>query len=458
MQVVKQVFRVTNVKIFNLKRLFLIVLVLVLVYYPFTVYINKKDIKVINSDDNEPDDINISNNKNNNNNEIKIPTGKDGCNIIDTNHKQYTVTLDGVTYPQYLYLSQNKSINYDCLSKSTPVKKIFSWNKFYGERNMGYGDGDSKSFQDKHCPITNCQVIDDKSKLNEAEFVVILVTDSMETMPPKGPRPYRQRWVYANIESPYYHPQSWSHFNGFFNYTADYLTESEFGINYESQKRFLWALNETFNENHDYHAGKTGFVAALISNCGAQNERMNYINELRKYVAVEVHGACGVPCPANVGDCREWVGRKYKFFFAFENSNCKDYITEKFFLMLKYDIIPVVIGGGNYSRFVPKSGYINGLDFKSAKDLGTYLNYLDSNKTAFNSYFKWKKHVNFLDYTVSYAFICEMCIQAHLDHYFEIKKKTIHDFDKYWNKQTQCFNTKVTEIDSVKYYKFDSPT
>jgi alpha-1,3-fucosyltransferase len=98
-----------------------------------------------------------------------------------------------------------------------------------------------------------------------------------------------------------------------------------------------------------------------------------------------VYGTCGVPCTVN--DCREWIALRYKIF-----------------LMLKYDIIPVVIGGGNYSRFVPKSGYINGLDFKSAKDLGTYLNYLDSNKTAFNSYFKWKKHVNFLDYTVSYSY------------------------------------------------------
>ena len=45
-----------------------------------------------------------------------------------------------------------------------------------------------------------------------------------------------------------------------------------------------------------------------------------------------------------------------------------------------------------------------------------------------------------------------MCIQAHLDHYFEIKRKVIDDFDKYWIKTKQCFNTKVTEI---KYYKFD---
>ncbi len=31
-----------------------------------------------------------------------------------------------------------------------------------------------------------------------------------------------------------------------------------------------------------------------------------------------------------------------KFFLAFENSNCSDYITEKLWRSLSYDIIPVV--------------------------------------------------------------------------------------------------------------------
>jgi hypothetical protein len=44
---------------------------------------------------------------------------------------------------------------------------------------------------------------------------------------------------------------------------------------------------------------------------------------------------------------------------------------------------------------VPKSGFINAADYKSPKELANYLNYLDSNKTAYNSYFKWKKHVKF---------------------------------------------------------------
>ena len=376
------------------------------------------------------------------------------CKIY-TDHKQYTVQLDGAQYPQYLYLSQNLSLNYDCLNKSSiSPKKILAWNKFYGEDNMGYGGGAVQPFINKHCPVTNCEVLNDKSKVNESDFVVVLMTDTVDRAPPSY-RPANQRWVYANIESPFYHPQSWSSYNGVFNLTADYLTESEFGINYESQKRFLWAFNKTFNAEHDFHAGKTGFMAALISNCNAQNERLSYINELRKYVSVEVYGSCGVGCPPNV-DCREFVGNKYKYYFAFENSNCKDYITEKFFKMLKYDLIPVVVGGGNYSRFIPKSAYINAMEYESPKDLAKYLTYLDSNKTAFNSYFQWKKHVNFLDYTVEYAFICEMCIQLHLETFTGIKHKVIDDFDTYWNKQSQCTTTTVKEIDSVKYFKFDN--
>lgn len=196
-------------------------------------------------------------------------------------------------------------------------------------------------------------------------------------------------------------------------------------------------------------------MTALISNCNAQNERLTYINELRKYVSVEVHGTCGTPCPANV-DCREYAGNKYKFFFAFENSNCKDYITEKFFLILKYNIIPVVVGGGNYSRFIPKSGYINAMDYPSPYHLAQYLKYLDSNVTAYNSYFKWKKHVNFLDKPVTYAFMCEMCIHLHMETYFGVKHKVINDFNSYWNRQTHCTTTSVSEKDSIKYFKFDN--
>ena len=78
------------------------------------------------------------------------------------------------------------------------------------------------------------------------------------------------------------------------------------------------------------------------------------------------------------------------------------------------------------------------MDYKSPKELSEYLLYLDTNSTAYNSYFMWKKHVTFLDYTVTYAFTCEMCIRLHLETFYGITKKVINDWGTYWNKAAQC--------------------
>ena len=208
-------------------------------------------------------------------------------------------------------------------------------------------------FATNNCPITNCELTNNIKRLNESDFVMVMLTDAVEWKIPdaKFRQSINKRWVSVIIESPV-HAGSFGKFNDLFSYTADYLESSEFGINYESQKRFLWGLNVTFNTSHDYSQGKTGFMSALISNCDARHSRRSeYIRHLKKYINVTVYGSCGIACPRDV-DCREMVGFKYKFYFAYENSFCKDYITEKFFLMLKYDVIVVVFGAGNYSRFV----------------------------------------------------------------------------------------------------------
>lgn len=45
--------------------------------------------------------------------------------------------------------------------------------------------------------------------------------------------------------------------------------------------------------------------------------------------------------------------REYRFYLAFENSNCKEYITEKFFVTaLGHNILPIVMGA---SRFISLS-------------------------------------------------------------------------------------------------------
>ena len=96
-----------------------------------------------------------------------------------------------------------------------------------------------------------------------------------------------------------------------------------------------------YNENvkvrkqeKNYAEGKTRQVAWFVSNCGARNGRLQYAKELQKYISVDIYGACGTKkCPrSQQKNCFDKLSKDYKFYLAFENSNCKDYITEKFFV------------------------------------------------------------------------------------------------------------------------------
>ena len=48
------------------------------------------------------------------------------------------------------------------------------------------------------------------------------------------------------------------------------------------------------------------------------------------------------------------ISKSYKFFLAFENSFCKDYISEKFFRYLSADVVVVARGSNEYKVRVIK--------------------------------------------------------------------------------------------------------
>ena len=118
-----------------------------------------------------------------------------------------------------------------------------------------------------------------------------------------------------------------------------------------------WQKNPSFNGTKNFHVGTKKFAAVLVSNCKGSSGRLELIKKLQEFILVDIFGKCGKPCPKTFtngteGTCRDILGSEYKFFLSFENSICKEYITEKFFSMLPYDIIPIVLGGGDYKYFV----------------------------------------------------------------------------------------------------------
>ena len=46
------------------------------------------------------------------------------------------------------------------------------------------------------------------------------------------------------------------------------------------------------------------------------------------------------------------MSEKYKFYLGFENSVCRDYITEKFWtILVKTTTVPIVFGGTDINRW-----------------------------------------------------------------------------------------------------------
>ena len=88
---------------------------------------------------------------------------------------------------------------------------------------------------------------------------------------------------------------------------------------------------------------------------------------------------------------------KYKFYLAFENGLCQDYVTEKFFHIFnsRYNVIPVVYNGADMASLAPPHSYINVRDYGTVQELADYLQLVNSNDTLFASYFWWRDFYTF---------------------------------------------------------------
>ena len=105
--------------------------------------------------------------------------------------------------------------------------------------------------------------------------------------------------------------------------------------------------------------------------------RENLVKDLSRYIQVDIYGGCGtLKCvKEKENTCNQMMNQTYKFYLSLENSVCqvfqallkyllnffvsKDYVTEKYFKVLPFNVIPIVLNGANMSRIAPPHSYIN---------------------------------------------------------------------------------------------------
>ena len=129
-----------------------------------------------------------------------------------------------------------------------------------------------------------------------------------------------------------------------------------------------------------------------------------------------------------------------KFYLSFENSNCTDYVTEKFGNPLRVFSIPIVNGfRDSYEQLVPGS-FIHVKDFGNAENLARYLDYLLQNETAFMEYHKWRMHMSLdpLENTTYYQDQCKICRRIAQFHENDEKPVTIDDLSTHMKNLQTC--------------------
>eukprot|EP00727_Mastigamoeba_balamuthi_P010251 m51a1_g5849 hypothetical protein (766) ;mRNA; r:327797-331385 len=177
-----------------------------------------------------------------------------------------------------------------------------------------------------------------------------------------------------------------------YDMVASYDLDSDVPLPYYS-----WAEYDVMAKPSPKTAG--AMMAVIISNCGAHNNRLEYIKELQNNgVTVHSFGRClhnkDFPSANDGGhyvNSKNELIKHYKFTAAMENSNCKNYVTEKLFGPFVAGSVPIHMGIKNVHEFSPSNhATISVHDFASPKELAKYLLYLDKNETAYNEYLSWK--------------------------------------------------------------------
>ncbi|CAG0880199.1 unnamed protein product [Darwinula stevensoni] len=263
-----------------------------------------------------------------------------------------------------------------------------------------------RQFLKQQCPVNTCSLTTKKTGPVDAVLFKDHVPRKEDILRPPG-----QLWILYLLECPL-HTQSFSEVTGV-NWTATYRHDSEIVSPYE--KWVYYDSRVKFKtQNRNYAAGKTKKVAWFVSNCYARNKRLEYAKELAKHIDVDIYGSCGtLKCPRrDEKKCFEMLSRNYKFYLAFENSNCVDYITEKFFVNgLMNDVLPIAMGARpeDYERAAPKNSFLHVDNFTSPAELAAHLLKLDQDDSLYNRYFQWKGTGEFIDT----KFFCRLCSMLH---------------------------------------------
>lgn len=274
----------------------------------------------------------------------------------------------------------------------------------------------------KQCPYTNCQFTCDANRIDEADMLLFHEADAKNLIA-SDPK-YVERVLKVRSEHPRAIFTLWNDEANYvterldpikFNWTISFRLDSEisdcaYGCIYKRAKKldrnqFEETMWNEFGQRSDH-------ALWFVSNCDSK-KRIDFALAVHSQFPVRIFGACklltewqnalgfsrdsllgwimskaaiGLGGLIQYGKCGAFRGHgncevkefdEAKFFFSFESKNCSNlYVTEKFYRILRHNIVPVLLQPNRefYEKIAPPNSFIHAQDFDfDPERLGLYL-------------------------------------------------------------------------------------
>uniref|UniRef100_A0A8C5Q7I5 Fucosyltransferase n=1 Tax=Leptobrachium leishanense TaxID=445787 RepID=A0A8C5Q7I5_9ANUR len=253
-------------------------------------------------------------------------------------------------------LEEVDSTPFQSKNKNERIVTILLWTWPFGNRfplNRCKNPGES----------SGCYFTADRNDYLIADAVIFHHRDvcNSKSQLPQVQRPSGQYWVWFTLESPSHSPNL-GFMDNLINITMSFRSDSDIFTPYGWLEKHIVEQNFTIPE-------KSKLAAWVVSNWNPYSKRVKFYEELKNHFQVDVYGRLHKSLPR---EDMQKVLSTYKFYFAFENSQHRDYITEKLWTnALSYGAVPVVLGPPreNYERFIPRDSFIHVDDFQLRKNL-----------------------------------------------------------------------------------------
>uniref|UniRef100_A0A914IBR2 Fucosyltransferase n=1 Tax=Globodera rostochiensis TaxID=31243 RepID=A0A914IBR2_GLORO len=330
------------------------------------------------------------------------------------------------------------SLNYFNDSSKAPI--IILWNnKCIGDTMISLLDRGFPTYlpltaQNK-CPF-KCEYTANRSlEQNSSLLVFHLHGNCLIDQWPKKRRP-NQNYVMFTVEPPVY---TLMYFNRsimtdtFFNTTVTYRTDSTVFMPYDSLVRITadtpiedrWTEDEVRQKVRN----KTKLALQVVSHCVVDSGSGFLTKALQGMLNLDLFGSCGGrSCDTN---CYNSEMDNHFFYFAFENSVCPQYVTEKFWRSLRKLTVPVVLSRAVFSGIdIPPNAFIAADDFGTVKELVKYLISLQNDTERYLKHFEWTKTYRKSAYNYRISPLCTLCQMLHKK--MDLSLYNAIDLNKFW--------------------------